>query len=192
VISAGSSVSAAAWTGDDGKGHALPVSRIRAGLPVRVIDVHGRQVLHVLKVVSAMMLASIAFWLAGCGGPQAAHRAAAKSSVAAISSVAAALTGPPQCGTVMATVRDVARKAGIDLATGSMNASVSRSMLADWSSELGNTIPAAKWKPTSAMAALKLHVRNAETAALRVTESQADAVRFIASLQKIAADCGQS
>jgi hypothetical protein len=149
---------------------------------------------HVLKFVSAVMLALIAFWLAGCGGgPQAAHKAAARSSVAAISSVAAAPTWPPQCGTVMVVVRDVARKAGIDLATGSMNASVSRSMLADWGSELGNTILAAQWKPpTPASAALEIHVRNAETAVLRVMESQADAVRFIASLQKIAADCGQS
>lgn len=164
-----------------------------AGLPVRVIYVHEAQVLHVLKFVSAVMLALTAFWLAGCGGPQAAHKAAARSSVAAISSVAAAPTWPPQCGTVMPAVTDVARKAGIDLATGSMNASVSRSMLADWGSELGNTILAAKWKPpTFAGAARKVHMRNAETAALGVTQSQADAVRFIASLQKIAADCGQS
>ena len=44
----------------------------------------------------------------------------------------------------------------------------------------------------AAGAALEVHVRNAVTAALRVMESQADAVRFIVSLQKIVADCGQS
>ena len=41
-------------------------------------------------------------------------------------------------------------------------------------------------------AALEVHVRNAEAAVLRATESQAGAVRFIASMQRIAADCGQS
>jgi hypothetical protein len=46
--------------------------------------------------------------------------------------------------------------------------------------------------PRGRSAALEVRVRNAETAVLRVTESQADAVRFIASLQTIAADCGQS
>jgi hypothetical protein len=40
--------------------------------------------------------------------------------------------------------------------------------------------------------AMEVQVRNAETAVLRVTESQADAVRFIASLQRIAASCGRS
>lgn len=146
------------------------------------------------KFVSAVMLASIAFWLAGCGGGQlAAHKAAAMSSAGAMSSAAAAPRWPPQCGTVMAAVRDVAREAKIDLATGSMHASVTLSMLADWGSELGKAILAVKWKPpTAAGAALEIHVRNAVTAALRVTESQADAVRFIASLQKIVADCGQS
>jgi hypothetical protein len=140
------------------------------------------------KFVSAVMLASIVFWLAGCGGGTlAAHKAAA------VSSAAAAPRWPPQCGTVMAAVRDVAREARIDLATGSMHASVTLSMLADWGSELGKAILAVKWKPPSpAGAALEVHVRNAVTAALRVTESQADAVRFIVSLQKIVADCGQS
>jgi hypothetical protein len=93
----------------------------------------------------------------------------------------------------MAAVRRVAREARIDLSTGAMHASVTLSMLADWASELGKAIVADKWKPpTPAGAALEVHVRNAATAALRVTKSQADAVRFIGSLQKIVADCGQS
>jgi hypothetical protein len=93
----------------------------------------------------------------------------------------------------MAAVRRVAREARIDLATGSMHASVTLTMLADWGSELGRAILAVKWRPpTPAGAALEVHVRNAVTAALRVTESQADAITFVASLQKIAADCGQS
>jgi hypothetical protein len=146
------------------------------------------------KFVSMVMLASIVLWLAGCGGgAPAAHKAAALPSAAAVSSVAAAARWPPQCGTVMAAVRNVAREARIDLATGSMHASVTLSMLANWGSELGKAILAVKWKPPSpAGAALEVHVRNAVTAALRVTESQADAVRFIVSLQKIVDDCGQS
>lgn len=146
------------------------------------------------KFVSAVVLASTVLWLAACGsGPPAAHKPAATSSAAAMSSAAAAPRWPPQCGTVMAAVRQVAREARIDLATGSMHASVTLSMLADWGSELGKAILAVKWKlSTPAGAALEVHVRNAVTAALRVTESQADAVRFIASLQKIVADCGQS
>jgi len=110
-----------------------------------------------------------------------------------VSPAAAASRWPAQCGTVMAAVRRVAREARIDLSTGAMHASVTLSMLADWASELGKAIVAVKWKPpTPAGAALEVHVRNAATAALRVTESQADAVRFIGSLQKIVADCGQS
>ena len=146
------------------------------------------------KFVSAVMLASIVFWLAGCGGGvPAAHKAAALSSAAAVSSAAAAPRWPAQCRTVMAAVRNVAREARIDLSTGSMHASVTLGMVADWGSELGKAILAVKWKPpTPAGAALEVHVRNAATAALRVTESQADAVRFIVSLQKIVADCGQS
>jgi hypothetical protein len=74
-----------------------------------------------------------------------------------------------------------------------MHASVTLGMVADWGSELGKAILAVKWKPpTPAGAALEVHVRNAATAALRVTESQADAVRFVATLQKVVADCGQS
>jgi hypothetical protein len=140
------------------------------------------------------MVASMVFWLAGCGGEALApHKAAAMSSAVAVSSAAATPRWPTQCGTVMAAVRNVARQARIDLSTGSMHASVTLSMLADWGSELGKAILAVKWEPpTPAGAALEVHVRNAVTAALRVTESRADAVRFIASLQKIVADCGQS
>jgi len=48
------------------------------------------------------------------------------------------------------------------------------------------------WPLRGRFAALEVHVRNAEAAVLRATESQAGAVRFIASMQRIAADCGQS
>lgn len=93
---------------------------------------------------------------------------------------------PAGCPAVLRAVGDVARKAGINLATGSMTAHVVRDEELAWSGELLGS-----WKPSASPTAA--HVRLGEDVLTASTDlplrGNADAVKFIADLQKLQADC---
>src|SRR5260370_970877 len=92
----------------------------------------------------------------------------------------------PGCPAALHAVRDVARKAHIDLSTNSMTAHVVRNEELAWSAELLGS-----WKqsaqPTAADIRLGQDVLIASTGL--PLRGNADARKFIADLQKLQADC---
>jgi hypothetical protein len=93
---------------------------------------------------------------------------------------------PAGCPGVLRAVTDVARKANINLGTGSMTAHVVRNEELAWLAELlGSWKQSAK--PTAADIQLGQDVLTASTGL--PLRGNADARKFIASLQKLQADC---
>jgi len=94
------------------------------------------------------------------------------------------------CPAVMAAVRRTAKAMNIDLTTGSMNASLNRTSLVTWFTDLLNGITAADWQPsTPATRRLKTEWYHATLALLKIRDSTT-AQTFVANLQAIANTCG--
>lgn len=142
----------------------------------------------------AVLIAGAVAALTACGGTPAAHHPTTHPTPATATTAPTAppaVTVPRACAPVMRAVNDVARKAGIDLVTGSMHVNgVTRAKLASWSIELGKSWPR-RPPPTAADLRFDEKVLAASIDAIDATHSQATAIKFIGALQKIAADCGQ-